>query len=597
MEGLNMLHYIVELAEPQTHLFQISLRLPRTLAREGVRLALPAWIPGSYMIREFARHLVRLEVRAGRELVPATKIDKHTWQLPALDRTLTVSWAVYAYDLSVRTAYLDTERGFFNGSSVFLRVIGHEHQPHRLELRAPPGLRFKDWRAASAMTPHQVNARGFGVYEAANYDELIDHPFELGEFTEAGFSAYGVPHQIVISGYVIALDLPRLLADLKTLCEAQIRFFDPRSHQAPMSRYVFLVHVTADGYGGLEHRASTALLCSRDSLPCQHDSERTEAYQRFLGLASHEYFHTWNVKRIKPAAFAPYDLNQENYSRLLWIFEGFTSYYDDLFLVRTGLMTLEQYLKSLGKTIDNVESQPGRWLQSVADSSFDAWIKYYRQDENSPNSIVSYYTKGALVALCLDLLIRQKTRHKKSLDEVMRALWQAYGRDFYAGQNRGLGEDEFIPLVERVTGVPLRSAIKRFAHGTDELPLKRLLQSEGIHYERSRTKQRASLGIKTRTVNEQPVISTVYAASSAQRAGLWANDVLIALEGQRVTASNLESLLQRHAPGERVRLHVFRQQVLREFNVELESAASVLVLKPGARKTGAQARPPGRARA
>ncbi len=592
-----MLHYIVELAEPQTHLFQISLRLPRALAREGLRLALPAWIPGSYMIREFSRHLVRLEVRAGRELVPATKIDKHTWELPPTEAEVMLTWQVYAYDLSVRTAYLDTERGFFNGSSLFLRVLGQEHLTHSIEVRAPSGRQFKHWRVASAMAVKRIDARGFGRYEAANYDELIDHPFELGDFVQGEFSAHGVPHQVVISGRVMGLDMPRLLADLKTLCQAQIAFFEPQTRQAPMSRYVFLVHVTADGYGGLEHRASTALLCSRDSLPCQHDSERNEAYQRFLGLASHEYFHTWNVKRIKPAAFAPYDLNQENYSRLLWIFEGFTSYYDDLFLVRTGLMTLEQYLKALSKTIDNVESQPGRRLQSVADSSFDAWIKYYRQDENSPNSIVSYYTKGALVALCLDLLIRQKTHHKKSLDEVMRALWQAYGRDFYAGQQRGLTEDEFIPLAERVTGVPLRRAIARFAHGTDELPLEKLLQTQGIDYERSRSKQRASLGIKTRTVSEQAVISTVYTGSSAQRAGLWAHDVLLALEGQRVTASNLESLLQRHAPGERVRLHVFRQQVLHEFDVELESATPVLVLKPRARKTGASARRLGRVRA
>jgi predicted metalloprotease with PDZ domain len=586
MEGVNMLHYIVELAEPQTHLFQISLRLPRPLARQGLHLALPAWIPGSYLVREFAKHVVRLEARAGRDTVAVTKIDKHTWELPPTEAEVMLTWQVYAYDLSVRTAYLDTERGFFNGSSLFLRVVGQEHLTHSIEVRAPGGRQFKHWRVASAMAAKRIDARGFGRYEAENYDELIDHPFELGDFVQSEFSAYGVPHQVVISGRVMGLDMPRLLADLKTLCQAQIAFFEPQTRQAPMSRYVFLVHVTADGYGGLEHRASTALICARDSLPGVHDTERSEAYRNFLGLASHEYFHTWNVKRIKPAAFVPYDLNQENYTRLLWIFEGFTSYYDDIFLVRTGLVSLEQYLHQLSKTMNNVESQPGQALQSVAESSFDAWIKYYRQDENSANSIISYYTKGALVALCLDLLIRQKTRQQKSLDDVMRALWQHYGRDFYSGQQHGLGEDDFIPLAERTTGVALRRTIQQLAYSARRLPLEKLLEAEGLVCEYTAAKQRAALGIKTRSSGEHAIISTVYARSAAQRAGLWAHDVLLALEGQRITATNLESLLQRHAPGERVTLHVFRQQLLLSFDVELESAAPVLVLKPGTKKTG-----------
>lgn len=578
------LHYLVELI-PEKHQYNVSIRLRKDIMQSGVRLALPAWIPGSYMIREFAKHVVRLEARLGQEVIAAVKLDKHTWQLPAIDADVTVSWQVYAFDLSVRTAYLDTLRGFFNGSSLFLRVVGQEDQTHRVELRAPTGRHFKQWRIATAMTWQNIDDRGFGIYQASNYDELIDHPFEIGNFFEAEFSACGVAHQVIISGRVIALNVPRLLEDLKTICEAQIRFFEPHTQQAPMSRYMFMIHITADGYGGLEHRASTALICSRNSLPCVHDTERTEAYRSLLGLASHEYFHTWNVKRIKPAAFAPYDLNHENYSRLLWIFEGFTSYYDDLFLVRTGLISLEQYLKQISKTINSVETQPGQLLQSVADSSFDAWIKYYRQDENSPNSIISYYTKGSLVALCLDLLIRQKTRGKKSLDDVMRALWQTYGRDFYVGQGNGLGEEDFIPLAERVTGVSLRRAIKSFAYSTKELPLRKLLKAEGIISEPKAPQQRVSLGIKTRTVGEQVVVSTVYTGSNAQQAGLWAHDILVALQGQQVTAFNLDSLLQRYAPGDFVTLHIFRQQLLLKFELQLETTTPTLELKLAAKKT------------
>ncbi|MFN7352676.1 MAG: peptidase M61, partial [Burkholderiales bacterium] len=231
MEGVNMLHYIVELAEPQTHLFQISLRLPRPLALQGLHLALPAWIPGSYLVREFAKHVVRLEARAGRDTVAVTKIDKHTWELPPTEAEVMLTWQVYAYDLSVRTAYLDTERGFFNGSSLFLRVVGQEHLTHSIEVRAPAGRQFKHWRVASAMAAKRIDARGFGRYEAENYDELIDHPFELGDFVQSEFSAYGVPHQVVISGRVMGLDMPRLLADLKTLCQAQIAFFEPQTRQ------------------------------------------------------------------------------------------------------------------------------------------------------------------------------------------------------------------------------------------------------------------------------------------------------------------------------------------------------------------------------
>jgi hypothetical protein len=257
-----------------------------------------------------------------------------------------------------------------------------------------------------------------------------------------------VPHDIVIAGRVTQLDMERLRTDLKRVCEAQIALFEPKSKKAPMDRYVFMTLAVSDGYGGLEHRASTALICNRTDLPVKGRPE-TEGYRTYLGLCSHEYFHTWNVKRIKPAAFVPYDLGRENYTSLLWLFEGFTSYYDDLMLVRSGLMSQDEYFAALGRTIGGVLRGTGRLKQSVADSSFDAWIKYYRQDENATNAIVSYYTKGSLVALAFDLAIRAQTRNRKSLDDVMRLLWQRYGRDFYRGKQAGVGEDEVDALIEK----------------------------------------------------------------------------------------------------------------------------------------------------
>ncbi|CAH2796623.1 MAG: Putative protease [uncultured Caballeronia sp.] len=262
----------------------------------------------------------------------------------------------------------------------------------------------------------------------------------LGEFALGSFDAHGAKHDIVISGRVTGLDMHRLEADLKRVCELQIVLFEPRTKKAPVDHYVFVTVAVADGYGGLEHRASTtALICNRADLPVTGRPDVTDGYRTYLGLCSHEYFeyfHTWNVKRIKPAAFAPYDLSQENYTSLLWLFEGFTSYYDDLMLVRSGLSSASEYFSLLGKTFGGVLRGSERLKQTVAESSFDAWVKYYRQDENAANAIVSYYQKGSLVVLVFDLSIRVQTEGKKSLDDVMRLLWQRYGRDFYHGKAR-----------------------------------------------------------------------------------------------------------------------------------------------------------------
>jgi predicted metalloprotease with PDZ domain len=289
------------------------------------------------------------------------------------------------------------------------------------------------WRVATSLPELGAKRYGFGTYIAFDYDELIDHPVEMGDFALATFKAHGIQHDIVVTGRVPNLDMERLQQDLKAICETQIAFFEPKTKKAPMDRYVFLTMAVGDGYGGLEHRASTALICARADLPttaAPKTAERSEGYVTFLGLCSHEYFHTWNVKRIKPAVFAPYDLQVENYTPLLWLFEGFTSYYDDLMLVRSGIISEATYFKLLGKTVGSVLRGSGRTKQSVAESSFDAWTKYYRQDENAPNAIISYYTKGSLVGLAFDLTIRAKTGGAKSLDDVMRALWERYGRDF-----------------------------------------------------------------------------------------------------------------------------------------------------------------------
>ncbi|KAF3998790.1 M61 family metallopeptidase [Glaciimonas immobilis] len=577
------LQYSIVAADPAAHLFAVTLVIDAPAA-VGQIVALPAWIPGSYMIREFGRHIVQIRGESNGRTIALKKRDKHSWQAAPCEGPLTLHYQVYAWDLSVRAAHLDQTHGFFNGTSVFLRVVGQESARHIVDIQRPSGDAYSDWRIATALPTLKAARGAFGSYAASNYDELIDHPVEMGLFQLATFKAHGVPHEIAITGNVPNLDMTRLSADLKKICETQIAFFEPAgskfAKQAPMQRYVFLTLAVGDGYGGLEHRASTALICARADLPVKGQPETSDGYRTFLGLCSHEYFHTWNVKRIKPAAFAPYDLQVENYTPLLWLFEGFTSYYDDLMLFRCGLIDEAQYLKMVAKTINGVLLGSGRRKQSVADSSFDAWVKYYRQDENAPNAIISYYTKGSLVALALDLMIRSETRNKKSLDDVMRALWQKYGRDFFADNalsGRGVTEAEVEALFDAVTGLKLKRFFDRYVHGTEDLPLAKLFANAGVVINDNRNDSRNSakpgLGARITRIGAESKIANVYEGGAAHRAGLSAGDVLMALDGIRVTAS-LDVLLARYRVGDSVTIHVFRRDELLVFSVKLLADAT-----------------------
>ncbi|MPT27901.1 MAG: M61 family peptidase, partial [Achromobacter sp.] len=423
---------------------------------------------------------------------------------------------------------------------------------------------------------HRGAARrhGFGLYLAPDYDALIDHPVEMGTPQVARFTAHGAEHELVFTGVAPNLDLARITADVRKICETQIAFFEPRSKRAPFldsaDRYVFMTMVTGDGYGGLEHRASTALMTARKDLPVLGQLGQGEGYRGFLGLVSHEYFHTWNVKRIKPQAFVPYNLAQPDLTRLLWVFEGFTSYYDDLLLLRSNAITQNDYLRLLAKTITSVARTPGRHKQSVAESSFDAWTRYYKPDENSPNALVSYYTKGALVALGLDLLIRQESGGAHSLDDVMRLLWQRYGRDFYRGKAQGLPEDGLPALIQEATGVDARRFIARHAYGTADVPLAALLAPQGVKLQWKASANIPALDARTRKQGDSLTLATVLEGGAAHKGGLSAGDVLVAIDGLKVDgAAGLEVLLGHYRAGDRVSVHVFRRDELRVFQVRL----------------------------
>jgi predicted metalloprotease with PDZ domain len=571
--------------DPKAHLFEVVCEVAEPVP-DGQRFSLPAWIPGSYMIREFARHIVSIEAESRGAPVALVKTDKHSWLAAACDGPLQVRYRVYAWDPSVRAAHLDEGHAFFNGTSVFLRVDGFEHTPIDVDIAAPPGRAYRDWKVATTLPEHGAERHGFGTYRADDYDALIDHPVEMGRFRLERFDAAGVPHEIAYTGAVPNLDAARVNSDVAKLCAAQIRFFDGSTSgraPAPFDRYLFLTAVSGDGYGGLEHRASTALICSRDALPVApidgKPVECSAAYLTFLGLVSHEYFHSWNVKRIKPAAFVPYDLAQENYTSLLWIFEGFTSYYDDLFLVRTGLASQAQYFGMLARVIDDVLAGSGRKTQSVAESSFDAWVKYYRQDENAANAVVSYYKKGSLVALCLDLLIRRRTAGKASLDDVMRLLWRRYGRDFYAGVQRGVPEDAFPALVREATGVDVRDEVRRWAYGTEDLPLAASLAAMALSLEFEPVGRTASIGARVASSAGEVRLTGVAIGGAAHEAGLSAGDVLVAIDDLRVQPGRLDVLLARHRVGDVVRVIAFRGDALQERRLMLASPERRAVLE------------------
>ncbi|RCS56781.1 M61 family metallopeptidase [Parvibium lacunae] len=563
-----MPHYRLYPIDPAGHLFQVILSLPASTT--GYTLRLPAWIPGSYMIREFARHIITLKATSNQQPLHATKQDKHSWQIAGSANPIEITYQVYAWDLSVRAAHLDESHGFFNGSSVFLQVVGLEVQPHQVEICPPAGI--TDWRVATTLPRPSTRKGGaskwgFGLYQANDYDELIDHPVEMGRFTLAQFKAHGVPHAVAITG-LHDTDTKRLCADLKKICEAQIAFFEPKTAQAPFKEYLFLVMAVGNGYGGLEHRSSTALLCNRTDLPYPNMGDATDDYIGFLGLCSHEYFHSWNVKRIQPAAFRPYDLTQENYTRLLWLFEGFTSYYDDLFLLRCDLISAEQYLKLLTKTINQVMRGSGRHKQSVADSSFDAWIKYYRQEENAPNAIVSYYTKGALIALALDLTLRQQSAGQHHLDDIMRALWAQHGTP-----GRGLPEEGLPKLIEQVTGLKLARPLRTWTESTADLPLPTVFKAIGVAWKTEPTRQ-PSLSSKTIEAHGLVKLTQVLEGGAAHQAGLSAGDVLVAVDGIKATPSNVEHALKRRPLGTTLFVLAFRRDELREFTLVRQADVS-----------------------
>jgi predicted metalloprotease with PDZ domain len=539
--------YRVSMPEPHSHLFEVQARFPPS---EGPWvLSLPVWTPGSYLVREYARHLQDFSAsnEAGKRL-SIQRLDKHRIQVAASEGGCTVFYRVYANDLSVRTSHLDGTHGYFNGATLFLYSELLRDVPHRVTIDAPSG-----WKPFAALPQEGAE------FVASNYDELVDSPFEVGPHQPASFNVRGVPHRLIVWGEG-SPSREKLCQELQRICEAEAALFGG----LPMRDYLFLVYLTDKGRGGLEHAASTALLFPRFGF------NNSRGWEDFWSLAAHEYFHLWNVKRIKPRAFVPFDYTKECYTLLLWAFEGTTSYYDTLLVRRADLMSPSRYLVRLGEGLTQLQSTPGRSVQALSEASLLAWVKHYRPDENSPNSAISYYLKGEIVSALLDLEIRRATQNARSLDDVMRLLWKRYG------DGSGVPEDGVEKAASEVAGRRLDGFFDLALRSTEELDYS-VFSHVGLEV-RYRTRESPSDrgGSPPRTKGGDPfprgwlgivtkgssTIGTVLDESPALRAGLYADDELVALDGFRADAATLMARCEEKRPGEQVQVTVFRRDKL-----------------------------------
>ena len=541
------IQYTVWPADLHGHRYQVKLHIVNP-DPQGQILQMPAWIPGSYLIRDFSKQIESIEAYSvsTKKKLPLERLNNDQWRLPKENSAIEVITTVYAYDSSVRAAYLDTERGFFNASSLCLEVIGQNNTPCSLAI-APPDASFAEhWSVQTGLREAKTDERGFGFYLAQNYDDLLDHPVAMGEFQMVRWESNGIPHSMAIQGCINTIDARRLAQDLQAICSCTINLFDPKTNQAPFANYLFLVNAVLNGYGGLEHRNSTALLCRRDQIPQQDAPLDETVYREFLGLCSHEYFHAWLVKRIQPRAFQPYDLSKRNHTGLLWLFEGFTSYYDDLQLLRSKRIDLKTYLGLVSNNWNSILRGPGRHKQSLTDSSFDAWTKYYQADENTPNAVVSYYSKGALFALGLDLQIRTFSKNKKSLDDLMRLIWQRHGVTL-----DGIAEDGLDSLVDELLGVGFLKTWTdmkaRYIFGTEDIPIQKWITSKLIAVKQKThsklEKIKLQLGMRHSDTNGWLKVTHVLDGGAGQLAGLAPGDLLASINGQRVTNTRLDKIL------------------------------------------------------
>ncbi|MBW4490015.1 MAG: M61 family metallopeptidase [Trichocoleus desertorum ATA4-8-CV12] len=539
--------YQVAMPNPQTHLFEVTLQVQEWTA-PVLDLKLPVWTPGSYLVREYAKHLQNFSA-TGQDALPWRKVSKNHWQVDTLGQSaITVCYRVFANELSVRTNHLDSTHGYFNGAALFFYLPGFEYQPIQVAI-APP---YPNWQVATPLPPVPGQTHTF---YAADFDTLVDSPFEIGTHALYEFEAQGKPHQLAIWGQGNT-DPDRIIQDTQKIIDVEAELFGG----LPYDSYLFLLHLSPQGNGGLEHKNACSLNYPRFGFRAK------EKYQRFMQLVAHEFFHLWNVKRIRPKPLEVFDYEQENYTTSLWFSEGTTSYYDLNIPFRAGIYDAKTLLSNLSKEITRLQTTPGRQVQPASESSFDAWIKLYRPDANSANSQISYYLKGEMVSFLLDLLIRQRHSNQRSLDDVLRQMWQQFGKD-----EIGFTPEQLKATLEAVADTDLSDFFARYIDGTEELPFDTFLEPFGLRLqaEGDSDDQPPFLGLTVKTENSRETIKFVETGSPAHQAGIDAGDELLAINGFRISADQLSDRLKDFQPGQTVEISHFHQDELRSSAVTL----------------------------
>ncbi len=557
--------FTVAMSKPHTHLFDIDVAIKRTAnGPQEELLVMPVWTPGSYLIREFERNVQDFAAAdAAGQSLKWEKTNKNTWRVSTNGaREWHATYRVYANELSVRTSELNSDHAFWNNANLLMYLEGYLKSPSIVRVLAPDV-----WKVATGLpgVPGQKN-----TFRAENFDILYDSPFEASNFKTLVFNVKGVPHRIVIDG-AGNYDPERMRTDVQKIVETEVEIM---GGEIPYHDYTFILHLRSNAGGGLEHLNSTALGYPRFGFRIRSGDRATSAapnatdgferdYRGFLGLVSHEFFHLWNVKRIRPDALGPFDYTQENYTKVLWVAEGITDYYSDLALRRAGLISESDYLSAMARSIQAMQNTPGRLVQSVEESSFDAWIKYYRPDENSVNSQVSYYDKGALLGLLLDLEIRKRSSGAKSLDDVMRYLYA----EFYK-KNRNYGPADFQKATELMAGSSLEEFFSKYVRGKEELDYNAALAAAGLKLE---TSAGASVYFGADVAEEEGrlVVRRVYAGSPAYDQGLNAGDQIVALDNMRASRDFFNARMAEKKPGDLVNLTIFRFDDLSSLLIKL----------------------------
>ena len=543
LSAQSRIKYTLSMPEPHTHYYEVSMEIAD--APSTLNIKMPVWAPGSYLVREFAKSVEDFKATKNGNALEARKINKNTWQISNARGTVTLSYRVYAYELSVRTSFIDASHGYLNGTSIFMYVEDKKDLP--ITLKVNP---YKDWNTVST----GLEKIGKWEYKAPHYDILVDAPIEIGNHELMNFEAAGVDHQIAMYGDG-NFNKDQLLADMTKVAQVCTDVIG----ENPNEDYLFIIHNLTRASGGLEHLNSTTLQVNRWTYQGNN-------YLRFLSLVAHEYFHLWNVKRIRPLELGPFNYDEENYTSLLWVMEGFTSYYDELLLKRAGFYEEDAYLKVLANTISSVENRPGNRVQPVAASSFDTWIKQYRPNENSYNTTISYYPKGALVAAVFDLEIISATKGRKNLDDVMQYLYSEY----YKKQDRGFTADEMQKAIEKIAGKSMKDFFNRYIDGAETIDYNTYLNKAGFELiNTNEGSDKAHFGARTRDNNGRLMVQGVTRGTAAYKYGVNANDEILAIDGYRVNQSEFNRLMGFKKPGDNIKLMIARDGQVQELDIEL----------------------------